>query len=119
MFWRVAACVATIVTAPVPARPADGETLPVLYGIRLDNAQVSFDVVSTGCTTASSFSVLLEPVSPGAYRLSITRHEEDRCRMSAHLITLVLDLPAVAELGEARFLLGNRLTSPGSLLRSD
>lgn len=119
MSWRMAACVLMMLTAATPAEPADGDSLPVLYGLRLDNALVSFEAVSTGCTTAASFTLLLEPVSAGTYRLAIRQDQRDRCRMSPHIVTLALDLPAVPEGGQARFLVANQLALPGPLLRSD
>jgi hypothetical protein len=108
-----------MLTTPAAQPIADSEPLPVLYGIKLDNAQVLFDVVSSGCTTESYFSVALEPASPGTYHLSIQQNRQDRCRMSAHVITLALNLPPVADLSEATFQLMNRLKAPATLLRSD
>jgi hypothetical protein len=113
-------CMPMLLTTPIAAQSvADNGPLPVLYGIRLENAQVLFDVVSSGCTTASYFSVRLEPVSAGSYRLSIEQNRRDRCRMSAHVITLALDLPARPDLSEATFELMNQLKAPVALLRSD
>jgi hypothetical protein len=109
-----------LLTTPVAAQSVgESEPLPVLYGIRLENAQVLVDVISSGCTTASYFSVVLEPASPGTYRLSIQQNRRDRCRMSAHIVTLALDFPMVPDLSEATFQLMNRLKAPATLLRSN
>src|SRR5688572_29190241 len=103
-------CMPMLLTTPIAAQSvADNGPLPVLYGIRLENAQVLVDVVSSGCTTASYFSVLIEPVSPSSYRLAIRQDRRDRCRMSAHIITLALDLPALGDVSEVTFELMNRL----------
>ena len=113
-------CASMLLTTPAAAQAVvESEPLPVLYGIRLENAQVLVDVVSSGCTTASYFSVLIEPVSRGSYRLAIKQDRRDRCRMSAHIVTLALDLPPVPDLGAATFQLMNRLKAPATLLRSD
>lgn len=105
-----------------PARPQTArgdDSLPVLYGVKLDGARIAFDVVSSGCTEASHFSVRLDRESPEAHRLSIIRHSQDRCRMAAHIVTLSLDLPAVPNPTGAIFVLVNRLAIPGALRRSD
>ena len=94
------------------------ESLPVLYGMKLDGARIAIDVASSGCTDASYFSVHLDLVSPDTYHLSIKQHKEDRCRMSVHVITVTLDMPTVPTLAGARFMLLNRLATPGTLLRS-
>ncbi len=103
------------------ATPASSQDLPDLYGIRLDSARIAVDVVSNGCTDASHFSVRLEPGAgfPDRYRLSVVRHGQDRCRMSTHLVTVVLDIPAVPNLLGAKFLLVNSLAAPVTLRRSD
>lgn len=93
------------------------ENLPVLYGIKLDSTQIAIDVASSGCTDASYFSVHLDLASPETYRLSIIQHKEDRCRMSVHVITVTLEMPAVSNRSDARFVLLNRLATPGTLLR--
>jgi hypothetical protein len=98
--------------------PQPNDSLPVLYGMKLDGARIAIDVASSGCTEASYFSVQLEPVSPDTYHLSIKQNKEDRCRMSVHVITVTLNMPAVPNLAGARFLLLNRLATPGTLLRS-
>ena len=107
------------------ATPAHAQTtqhnanLPVLYGMKFDGARFAMDVTSSGCTDASYFSVQLELVSPDTYHLSIIQNKEDRCRMSAHVITVTLDIPAVPNLAGARFVLLNRLATPVTLLRSN
>jgi len=87
--------------------------------MKLDGARIAVDVVSSGCTDASYFSVQLDPASPDTYRLSVVRRRQDRCRMSAHIVTVTLDIPAVPNLTGANFLLANRLATPGTLRRSD
>jgi hypothetical protein len=98
--------------------PQPPQSLPVLYGMQLDGARIAIDVASSGCTEASYFSVHLEPVSQDTYHLSIRQNKEDRCRMSVHVITVTLEMPVVPNLAGARFVLLNRLATPGSLLRS-
>ena len=95
------------------------DNLPVLYGMKLDGARIAIDVTSSGCTDASYFSVHLDLVSPDTYHLSIIQNKEDRCRMSVHVITVTLDIPAVPNLVGARFVLLNRLAALGTLLRSN
>lgn len=113
-------CVALMLATPAhPQRPRGDDSLPVLYGMKLDGARIAVDVVSSGCTEASHFSVQLDPESPDTYRLSIIRHSQDRCRMSAHIVTLTLDLPTVPNPTGANFLLVNRLATPVTLRRSD
>lgn len=94
------------------------DNLPLLYGLALDGSRIRIDVVSTGCTDASYFSVHLDPAPPDEHRLSITARKRDRCRMSPHIVTLTLDLPAVPNLAEAKFILTNRLAAPTTLQRS-
>ena len=106
----------------MPAQPQGtrgDESLPVLYGVQLDGARIAFDVVSSGCTEASHFSLRLDPEAPDTYRLSIIRHRQDRCRMAAHIVTLSLDVPTVANPAGANFLLVNRLAAPIALRRPD
>src|SRR5437763_1601970 len=91
-------CVSMRLAAPSHSQVQGGGNLPVLYGIKLDSARIAFDVVSSGCTDASHFSVQLDPVSSDTYQLSIIRHRQDRCRMSVHIITLTLDIPTVPNL---------------------
>jgi hypothetical protein len=95
------------------------DSLPVLYGMKLDGARIAIDVASSGCTDASYFSVQIDLASPDTYHLSIIQNKEDRCRMSVHVITVTLDIPAVSNLAGARFVLLNRLATPVTLLRSD
>jgi hypothetical protein len=95
------------------------ESLPVLYGMKFDGARIAIDVTSSGCTDASYFSVQIDLASPDTYHLSIIQNKEDRCRMSVHVITVTLDIPAVPNLAGARFVLLNRLATPGTLLRSN
>jgi hypothetical protein len=95
------------------------DSLPVLYGMKLDGARIAIDVASSGCTDASYFSVQIDLASPDTYHLSIIQKKEDRCRMSVHVMTVTLDMPAVPNLAGARFVLLNRLATPGTLLRAD
>jgi hypothetical protein len=95
------------------------DSLPVLYGMKLDGARIAVDVASSGCTDASYFSVQIDLASPDTYHLSIIQHKEDRCRMSVHVMTVTLDIPAVPDLAGARFVLLNRLATPVTLLRSN
>lgn len=97
----------------------NNNNLPVIYGIKLDGTRLSIDVASSGCTDASYFSVQIALVSPDTYHLSIIQNKEDRCRMSVHVITVMLDIPALPNLAEARFVLLNRLATPVTLLRSN
>jgi hypothetical protein len=107
------------------ATPAHSQTtqhndsLPVLYGMKFDGARIAIDVTSSGCTDASYFSVQLDLASPDTYHLSIIQNKADRCRMRVHVITVTLDIPAVPNLAGARFVLLNRLATPGTLLRSN
>jgi hypothetical protein len=113
-------CLVMILATPArPQNPRADDSLPVLYGIKLDGARVAIDVVSSGCTDASHFSVRLDPELPDAYRLSVIRHRQDRCRMGAHIVTLTLDIPAVPNPPGADFLLMNRLATSVTLRRSD
>jgi hypothetical protein len=98
--------------------PQHNDRLPVLYGMKLDGARIAIDVASSGCTDASYFSVQIDLVSSDTYHLSIIQNKEDRCRMSVHVITVTLDIPAVPNLAGARFILLNRLATPVTLLRS-
>jgi hypothetical protein len=95
------------------------DSLPVLYGMKLDGARIAIDVTSSGCTDASYFSVQIDLASPDTYHLSIIQNKEDRCRMSVHVMTVTLDMPAVPNLAGARFVLLNRLATPVTLLRAD
>src|SRR5688572_30270312 len=89
-------CVAMMLATRAHSQtPQYTERLPVLYGIKLDSAQLAIDVASSGCTDASYFSVQIDLVSPDTYHLSIIQNKEDRCRMSVHVITVTLDMPAV------------------------
>jgi hypothetical protein len=98
--------------------PGDDGNLPVLYQVKLDASQIAIDVVSFGCTDASYFSVQLDPAPADSHRLSIIRQKQDMCRMSPHIVTLTMDLPTVANLAGAKFVLVNKLATPGSLRRS-
>ena len=105
------------------ATPAHSQTtrpndrLPVLYGVKFDGARIALEVASSGCTDASYFSVQIDPASPDTYQLSIIQNKEDRCRMSVHVITVTLDIPAVPNLAGVRFILLNKLATPVTLLR--
>ena len=113
-------CVSMMLAIPAqPQTTQHNDSLPVLYGIKLDGARIAIDVASSGCTDASYFSVQLDQASPDTYHVSIRQNKEDRCRMSVHVITVTLDIPAVPNLAGARFVLLNRLATPGALLRSN
>jgi hypothetical protein len=118
MAYGLSLCVFVMPATPAHPQSSDDD-LPVLYGIRLDDARVAIEVVSFGCTDASYFSVQLESASSDAYHLSILQNRRDRCRMSAHIVTLWLEIPAVSDLGATKFMLVNRLAAPGTLLRSE
>jgi hypothetical protein len=98
-------------------RSQGDDNLPTLYGAILHGSQINIDVASFGCTDASYFHVQLDPASTDVFRLSIIAQKQDMCRMSAHIITLTLDIPAVANLAEARFLVMNRFAAPATLRR--
>ena len=105
-----------------PALPQDvqgGRNLPILYGARLDGSRLVIDVASFGCTDASYFSVHLDPASMDTYRLSVVPEKQDRCRMSVHVITLSLNIPAVPNLATTRFLFMNLFSAPITLPRSE
>jgi hypothetical protein len=120
MTYGLLLCVSVMPTTPARSQPAQANSdLPVLYGVKLDDGRIAIDVASSGCTDASYFSVRLEPASPDTYRLTIVQNRQDRCRMSAHVVTLTLDIPAVPNLTGANFLLTNRLAAPVALPRSD
>jgi hypothetical protein len=89
------------------AVPQTNNDLPVLYGVKLDGSRIAIDVMSFGCTDASHFSVQLHPMGGNSFQLSLLRQEQDLCRMSPHIVTLVVDLPGVANLAEARFTIMN------------
>jgi hypothetical protein len=93
------------------------DNLPLLYGVKLDVSQITIDVASFGCTDASYFFVQLDPASVDTFRLSVIAQKQDLCRMRAHIVTLTLDLPAVANLAGARFLVMNKFATQGTLLR--
>ena len=120
IIYGLSLCVSMMLSTPVRSQlPQDSDNLPILYGVKLDGARIAIDVVSFGCIEASYFLVQLDSASPDMYRLSIIQTKQDRCRMSAHIVTLTLDIPAVPNLTEANFLLMNRLAIPATLLRSD
>jgi hypothetical protein len=112
-------CASTLFAQLAASEPAQqgADNLPVLYGARLDGSQVAVDVVSFGCTDASYFSVQLDPISAAFYRLSVIAEKRDLCRMSPHIISVTLNIPAVADLAVARFQLANRLAAPVTLRR--
>ena len=118
--YGVLLCVSMMLATPAQSQTTQhNESLPVLYGIKLDGARIALDVASSGCTDASYFAVHLDRVSPDTYHLSIIQHKEDRCRMSVHVMTVTLDMPAVPNLAGARFVVLNRLATPGTLLRAN
>ena len=110
--------VSTISPQDAQAQGSRGDqTLPLLYGVKLDGSRITIDVESFGCTDASYFFVQLDPVSRDIFRLSVIAQKQDLCRMRAHIVTLSLDLPALANLAGARFLVMNRFAPPGTLTR--
>ena len=112
-------CLSMMLATPSRSQDSQGEdSLPVLYGLKLDSARITVDVLSSGCTDASHFSVRLDPELPDTYRLSIIRHQQDRCKMSPYIVALTLDLPAVPNLAGAKFHLRNSMAAPVTLLRS-
>jgi hypothetical protein len=123
--FKSVTCVFLLWVSMMPAALAHSQiiqengNLAILYGIKFDGTRIAIDVVSTGCTDASYFSVQLDPAQQDTYRLSIIQRRQDRCRMSAHLVTLVLDVPEVPNREAANFLLMNRLSIPATLPRSD
>jgi|tagenome__1003787_1003787.scaffolds.fasta_scaffold19925290_1 hypothetical protein len=113
-------CLSMMLAKPAHPQGSRGDDrLPVLYGVKLDSTQITIDVESFGCTDASYFSVQLDPASSDTYHLSIVRRRQDRCRMSAHVVGLTLDLPKVPNLTSAKFFLMNNLAAPITLHRSD
>jgi hypothetical protein len=100
-------------------RPQGSDDLPTLYGAKLEESQIKIDVVSFGCTDASYFSVELDPASVDVFRLSIIAQKQDMCRMRAHIITLTLDIPKVANLAGAKFILMIRFAAPVTLRRPE
>jgi hypothetical protein len=121
---RIVICIMFLGASLVFAQPTMSQTppgddsLPVLYGAKLVGARIAVDVVSFGCANASYFYVRLDPESAGSFRLSVISRERDRCRMASHIITVTLDIPAIPELGEAKFVLANTLAVPNNLPRS-
>ena len=95
------------------------DDLPILYAAKLHDSQITIDVSSFGCTDASYFSVKLDPVSSETYRLSVVRLKSDRCKMAAHITTVTLKIPTVANTTELKFLLMNRFATGFALPRSD
>src|SRR4051812_47672036 len=80
------------------------DRLPVLYGFKIEASRVVIDVTSSGCTDASYYSVQLDAAGD-VYHLSIVALKQDRCRTAPHIISLALDMPAVSNATDARFLL--------------
>jgi hypothetical protein len=102
-----------------PAHPqnTDGDVnLPLLYGVQFVDRRITVDVVSHGCTDESSFAVKVDAL-PDALQLSIVQVKPDRCRMSPHIVSVTLSIPAVAKPDEAKFKLLNRLAIPGVRLK--
>jgi hypothetical protein len=122
-FFRGIACATLISVSTMSSQEAQAqgsrgdETLPLLYGVKLDGSRIAIDVESFGCTDASYFFVQLDSVSADIFRLSVIAQKQDLCRMRAHIVTLSLDLPAVANLAGARFLVMNKFAPPGTLTR--
>jgi hypothetical protein len=119
--FRCALLLGTVIACVRPAlcQSSEGDDkLPVIYAAKLEGTRIAIDVVSFGCTDASYFSVQLQPVSADVFRLSIIGRKQDSCRMAAHIATVMLEIPAIANLSEARFLLMNRLATPDALRRS-
>lgn len=117
--YALSFCVSTMLVHDALSQRSQGEdNLPTLYGAELDGSQIKIDVASFGCTDPSYFYVQLDPVATDVFRLSIIAQKRDVCRMSAHIITLTLDIPAVANLAGAKFLMVNRFATPATLPRS-
>jgi hypothetical protein len=95
------------------------DSLPTLYGAKFEGAQIKIDVVSFGCTDASHFLVQLEPDSVDVFRLSVVTRKQDLCRMRAHIITVTLDIPEVANPAAARFMLMNRFAASATFRRAE
>ena len=112
-------------TASFSQNSQGGNTIPDLYGVRLDGARITIDVVSYGMTVASDFSVQLDATSPDTYRLTIIRQKQDRGRVSPHITELTLEIPTIQHLEQAKFLVTNKLATTGNpsdphaLLRSN
>jgi hypothetical protein len=104
-----------MVSEDARAQELQDNSLPVLYGAKLGGSRIAIDVVSSGCTDASYFSVQLEPASTDTLRLSIIARKRDMCRMRAHIVTVMLELPAVANLSGTKFLVMNKFATPGML----
>jgi hypothetical protein len=96
-----------------------GNGLPTLYGAKFEGAQIKIDVVSFGCTDASYFLVQLDPDSTGVFRLSVMAQKQDMSRMRAHIVTVTLDIPEVANPAAARFVLMNRFAASATLRRAE
>jgi hypothetical protein len=118
-------CMATVsATASFSQSPQGSDTVPDLYGVSLNGARITIDVVSYGMTVASDFSVQLDSTSPDTYRLTIIRHKQDRGRVSPHIVGLTIELPTIQHLAQAKFLVINKLATTGdpsdphALLRS-
>jgi hypothetical protein len=95
------------------------DALPTLYGVKFEGAQIKIDVVSFGCTDASHFLVQLEPDSVDVFRLSVVTQKQDMCRMRAHIVTVTLDIPEVANPAAARFVFMNRFAASATLHRAE
>jgi hypothetical protein len=118
---RLPLCLFMIMATPSHAQNSQvTDNLPSLYGLKLDRAQVTIDVLSSGCTEASQFSVQIDIDSeaPDIYHLSIIRHQQDRCKMSPYIVALTLDLPTVPNLTAAKFFLRNSMAAPVTLFRT-
>jgi hypothetical protein len=115
-FWLY---VSTMLSQDARAQGSRGEdTLPLLYGVKLDGSQIAIDVASFGCTDASYFFVQLDAASADTFRLSVIAQKQDLCRMRAHIVTLTLDLPRVANLAGAKVIVMNKFAMPGALPRA-
>ncbi len=69
-----------------------GVQLETLHGIQLQGQQLSWDVVTTGCTDISDFQVRLRQESENTL-LGIYRINPDRCRRRPAMLNLAVDLP--------------------------
>jgi hypothetical protein len=116
---RLPLCLFMMMAIPSHAQNSQGtDNLPSLYGLKLDRVQITIDVLSSGCTDASQFSVQIDPEAPDTYRLSIIRHQQDRCKMTPYIVALTLDLPTIPNLAAAKFFLRNNMAAPVTLFRT-
>jgi hypothetical protein len=116
--WNSTFALGAIMLAQCAPSQADDD-LPILYGAKLHDSQITIEVSSFGCTDASYFSVRLDPASSNTYHLSVIRLKSDRCRMAAHVTIVTLNVPEVEDTTEAKYLLMNRFATGSGLPRPD